>query len=427
MKTIRSLATGNYRIWFIGALMSNIGYWMQRTAQDWIVLTELTDHDAVAVGITAALQMAPVVFLVPVSGYIADRFDRRTVLTITNTAMGILALVLGTLVVTGTIQLWHIYLIAGIGGIVNGIENPSKQGIVSELVTAERLTNAISLNSASFNVARTAGPSIAAGLVFIVGAGWVFYINALTFIAMIVAIRMLDREALINTPRLARWKGNLSGGLRYVRTRPDLLILFTAAFLIGGLVMNFPIFAATMTTVSFGLGVGQYGLLLSCLAVGCVVGALLAAQRELPRLSVIAAGAAAMGLALALSAVAPTYWAFALALVFTGVGVQTMMATSNAYVQFTTEPAMRGRVLAIYFAVFLGGTPLGGPFVGWVANTFGPRVAIGVGALAALFAAALLGVYLLRQRGMGLRFWRGFSREDVAAELELEQAAARRI
>ncbi len=306
MRTMfRSLGVVNYRTWFIGALVSNVGFWMQRTAQDWIVLTELTDHDAVAVGITTALQMAPVVLLVPLSGYISDRFDRRTVLTMTNTAMGLLAVLLGTLVITGTIQLWHIYLIAGIGGVVNAIENPSKQGFVSELVTAERLTNAVSLNSASFNVARTAGPSIAAGLVFFVGAGWVFYINAVTFIAMIVAIRMLDRSELIDTPRLARWKGNLSSGLRYVRTRPDLLVQFAAAFLIGAFVMNFPIFAATMTTVEFGLGVGQYGFLLSCLAVGAVIGALLAARRERPKLSVIAIGAAAAGATLGLAALMP--------------------------------------------------------------------------------------------------------------------------
>ncbi len=385
MRTMfRSLGVVNYRTWFIGALVSNVGFWMQRTAQDWIVLTELTDHDAVAVGITTALQMAPVVLLVPLSGYISDRFDRRTVLTMTNTAMGLLAVLLGSLVITGTIQLWHIYLIAGIGGVVNAIENPSKQGFVSELVTAERLTNAVSLNSASFNVARTAGPSIAAGLVFFVGAGWVFYINAVTFIAMIVAIRMLDRSELIDTPRLARWKGNLSSGLRYVRTRPDLLVQFAAAFLIGAFVMNFPIFAATMTTVEFGLGVGQYGFLLSCLAVGAVIGALLAARRERPKLSVIAIGAAAAGATLGLAALMPVYWAFAVTLVLTGVGVQTIMATSNAYVQLTTEPAMRGRVIAIYFAIFLGGTPIGAPTVGWVANTFGPRAAIGVASVAAL-------------------------------------------
>lgn len=428
MRTMfRSLGVVNYRTWFIGALVSNVGFWMQRTAQDWIVLTQLTDHDAVAVGITTALQMAPVVLLVPLSGYISDRFDRRTVLTMTNTAMGLLAVLLGTLVITGTIQLWHIYLIAGIGGVVNAIENPSKQGFVSELVTAERLTNAVSLNSASFNVARTAGPSIAAGLVFFVGAGWVFYINAVTFIAMIVAIRVLDRSELIDTPRLARWKGNLSSGLRYVRTRHDLLVQFAAAFLVGAFVMNFPIFAATMTTVEFGLGVGQYGFLLSCLAVGAVIGALLAARRERPKLSVIAIGAAAAGATLGLAALMPVYWAFAVTLVLTGVGVQTIMATSNAYVQLTTEPAMRGRVIAIYFAIFLGGTPIGAPTVGWVANTFGPRAAIGVASVAAFLAASLLGVYLLRKRGVGLQFWRRMSRDDVLAELELQQAAARRI
>jgi MFS family permease len=423
----RSLAIANYRTWFIGALISNTGYWMQRTAQDWIVLTELTDHDAAAVGIAMALQMAPLVILVPVSGYISDRFDRRTVLTFTNSAMALIAILLGTLVVTGSIQLWHIYVMSAAGGVVAAIENPSKQGFVSELVTSERLSNAVSLNSASFNLARTAGPSIAAGLVLLVGASWVFYINVFTFIAMIVAIRMLDRGKLIGSPRLATWKGSLSRGIRYVRGRPDLLVLFVTVFLIGAFVLNFPIYASTMTTIEFDLGVGQYGILLSCLAAGAVVGALLAARREKPRLAVIAVGAGGLGVALGLAAIMPTYWAFAAALVFAGLAVQTVMATANATVQLTTEPSMRGRVIAIYMAVFMGGTPIGAPTVGWVANAFGPRAAILVGATAAVLAGGVLGIYLLRRRGVGLRFWRGFTRADAVEELELDEAAARRL
>jgi MFS family permease len=423
----RSLGIRNYRTWFIGALVSNTGFWMQRTAQDWIVLTLLTDHDAAAVGLTMALQMGPIILLLPISGYISDRFDRRTVLTFTNTAMGLLAIALGTLVVTGSVQLWHVYVGATIAGVISAIETPSKQGFVSELVTSDRISNAVSLNSASFNLARTAGPSVAAALVFLIGAGWVFYVNALTFIVMIVTIRLLDSTKLIATPRLSKWKGSLLDGVRYVRRRPDLVVVMVVAFLVGAFVLNFPIYASTMTTIEFGLGVGQYGILLSSLAVGALIGALLAASRERPRLSVIAIGATGLGFAMVVAAFMPTYWGFAALLVLAGVGVQTVLATTNATVQLTAAPEVRGRVLAVYIALVQGGTIIGAPTIGWVVNTFGPRVGILVGAFAGLLAAGILIVYLVRRKGVGLRVWRAFGREAVTEQLELAEIAARKI
>ena len=308
----------NYRMWFAGALVSNIGFWMQRTAQDWIVLTELTDHDAAAVGITMGLQMLPLVLLVPVSGFIADRVDRRRLLFFTNISMALLAIGLGTIIVTGVVELWHVYAFAFAGGVVAAIENPAKQSFVSELVSEEHLSNAVSLNQASFQTARVIGPSIAAGLVLLVGPGWVFMLNALTFVGILIAIVNLRVHDLHPSHRLGKGRGAISAGFRYVWHRPDIMVLMAMVFIIGTFGMNFPIFASTMTTVEFNLGVGQYGFLLSALAVGAVTGALLAARRETPRMPVAVIAAALFSLAMAAASVMPSYWLFAVALVAAG-------------------------------------------------------------------------------------------------------------
>lgn len=435
----RSLRAVNYRVWFAGALVSNIGFWMQRTAQDWIVLTELTDHDAAAVGFTMGLQMLPVVLLMPWAGLIVDRFDRRTLLLTTNVIMAGLAAGLGIIVVAGVVELWHVYLFAFAGGVVAAIEAPAKQTFVAELVSRDDLSNAVSLNSASFNLARTIGPSVAAALVLLVGPGWVFVLNALTFGATIVAITRLRSSQLMTSPRLERGRGNIAAGFRYVAKRPDIIIVMVMVFLIGTFGMNFPIFASTMTTVEFGLGVGQYGLLLSALAVGAVVGALLAARRERPRTSFVVLGCAAFGVAIGIAGLTPSYVTFALALIAAGVAVQTIMATANGLVHLGTDAVMRGRVMAIYLAIFVGGTPIGAPFIGWVANHFGPRAAIGVGSAAAIIASLIGAIYLLRRHEVRLSYnpasrlrlalthRNSLTRLDAEAELQLEQATARKL
>lgn len=426
-KIFSSLAVINYRKWFIGALISNIGFWMQRTAQDWIVLTELTDFDAAAVGITTALQMLPMVLISPAAGVLSDRFDRRRILICTNTAMALVAVVLATLIVIGQIELWHIYAAAGASGLIAAVENPTKQAFVSELVARDRLTNAVSLNSASFHLARTAGPPLAAAMVLVTGAGIVFYVNAISFLALIALIMALDPGKLEPAPRLATVRGNITGGIRYVLTQPHLKVLFVAAFIFGTFVMNFPIYTSTMTTIAFGLGVAEYGVLLSFLASGSVLGALMAARREKPRLVIIAVSAATLTVVMSISAFAPSFWLLAVGMVFAGLSAQSFMITSNANVQLTTSPAVRGRVLALYMAVFMGGTPIGAPLLGWIVNQYGPRSAMLVAAVAALVSATLLGVFLLRQRGVGLRFWRAFTRRDAIEELELEEIAARKL
>ncbi|MEN0084519.1 MAG: MFS transporter [Leifsonia sp.] len=428
----RSLAGVNYRIWAAGAIVSNVGTWMQRTAQDWIVLTQLTHNNASAVGLVMALQFAPQLILLPVTGWAADHLDRRKLLMATQGAMGALGLGLGILTVTGAVQLWQVYLFALLLGIVAAFDAPARQTFVSELVAGPNLSNAVALNSASFNAARLIGPAVAGLLTAAVGAGWVFLINAATFGAVLISLSLLRREKLYRTERAKRSRGSLVDGFRYVRRRPDILVILIMVFLIGTFGLNFPIFISTMSVSVFHQGAGEYGILSSIMAIGSVVGALLSARRDRPRISLLFAGAAFFGFGCALAAVMPTYWLFAIALIVIGVSSQTLMTTANGTVQLTTDPKLRGRVMAIYMAIFMGGTPIGAPIVGWVADAFGPRWALGVGA-ASGFVAALVGVfYLVKYRGMRVRFT-GLRprvtlapRETVREELEETEVTATR-
>jgi MFS family permease len=430
----RSLSGFNYRIWFAGALVSNVGTWMQRTAQDWIVLTELTDNDAVAVGITMALQLGPQLLLVPWSGLIADRFDRRKLLIVTQVLMASLGAALGLMVVTGVAELWHVYAFALALGIVSAIDAPARQAFVSELVSEKNLPNAVALNSASFNAARLLGPAVAGILTVAVGAGWVFLINAFTYAATLVSLALLRRNELRAAPRAPRGPGQLVDGFRYVARRPDILAVMAVIFIVSTFGMNFPIFSSTMASVEFHHGAGEFGLLSSVLAIGSVTGALLAARRERPRIRVVVLSAAAFGLSCAIAAVMPTFETFAVSLILVGFTAITLMTTANGVVQTTTSPVMRGRVMALYLAIFVGGTPIGAPIVGWVANTYGPRWALGVAAIAG-FVAAIVGLtWMLVKKDLRIRFVRRririVPRSDKRAraeeELALDETVARR-
>ena len=400
----RSLSGVNYRIWFAGALVSNIGTWMQRTAQDWIVLTQLTDHNATAVGVVMALQFGPQLLLMPWSGLIADRFDRRKLLIVTQTLMGVLALGLGLITVTGVVQLWHVYLFALGLGVVAALDAPARQTFVSELVSDGNLSNAVALNSASFNGARLIGPAVAGLLTVAVGAGWVFMINAVTFAVTVFAMTLLRTDQLRTRPRASRERGQLVAGFRYVWRRPDIVVVLITVFLVGTFGFNFAIFTSTMATIEFGMGAGEFGLLSSIMAIGSVAGALLAARRSRPRLRLVVGGALAFGLACAVAAIMPTYATFAASLVLVGLSSLTLMTTANAYVQTTTTPAMRGRVVALYMAIFAGGTPLGAPLVGWVADQYGPRWALGVAAVSGILAAATMLFWMVKYRRLRVRY-----------------------
>jgi MFS family permease len=396
--TFRSLRSYNYRVWAAGSLVSNVGTWMQRTAQDWLVLAELTDRNATAVGIVMSLQFGPSLLLLPLTGHVADHYDRRKVLLATQGAMGLLALGLGLLTLGGMVQLWHVYLFALLLGCVTAFDAPARQTFVSELVGEEHLTNAVALNSTSFNAARMVGPAVAGLLIASAGTGWVFVINALSYLGVLLSLSMLRLAELHRRGKAPRAEGGLLAGLRYVWSRPDLKTVLFMLFLLGTFGLNFPIFISTMAVGPFHAGASQYGGLSSALAVGSVAGALFTASRAQPHIARLVNSSLVFGIGCAVAAVMPSYGLFGVVLVFIGISAQTFTTSINSVVQLSTEPAMRGRVMAILLAILLGATPLGAPAVGWVADTFGPRWALGVGAAAGIASAIVGLVYRQRSR-----------------------------
>jgi MFS family permease len=393
--TFRSLRRYNYRVWAAGAIVSNIGTWMQRIAQDWIVLTELSNHNATAVGVVMALQFGPHFPLLPLTGWAADHVDRRKLLFFTQGASGVLALGLGVLTLTGLVRLWHVYVFAFLLGCVSAFDAPARQTFVAEMVGEEDLSNAVALNSTSFNAARLIGPAVAGLLIAAIGSGWVFVLNSASFVAVLVSLGMLRVHELHREVRKHSERARLLDGFRYVWTRSDLKAILLMLVLIGTFGLNFPIFISTMSVTVFHIGAGHFGVLSSTMAVGSVTGALMSARRQRPYLALLIVAAATFGAGCALAALMPNYWLFGAMLMAIGASAQTFMTSSNSLVQLATEPAMRGRVVAILMALALGGTPLGAPIVGWVADTFGPRWSLAVGAFAGI-SAAIVGLAHLK-------------------------------
>jgi MFS family permease len=401
VSTFDSLKFRNYRLWFAGALVANIGTWMQRVAQDWLVLTQLSDESGVAVGITTALQFAPVLLLSPYAGLLADRVDRRKLLMATQVAQGLLAAGLGVLVLLGNAQLWQVYAFALVLGCVSAIDGPVRQTFVAELVPAAKLSNAVGLNSASFNAARLIGPGIAGLAIAGVGIGWVFVINAATFAATILSLTRMRTAELRPMPSAPRSKGQIREGVAYVRGRSDILVIMVVVGVVSTFGLNFQLTSAMMARTEFGKGAGEYGILGSILAIGSLTGALLAARRDRPRVRLVIGSAFAFGIATGAMALMPTYTSYALAGIPVGLASLTMMTAANSTIQMSTDPAVRGRVMALYMMVFLGATPIGSPIVGWIGQEFGPRWAIGIGSITAILVS--LGAALWARRAWGLR------------------------
>ena len=404
--TFRSFVERNYRFLFVGGLVNNIGTWMGRTAQSWLVLTVLTDHDATALGIVTALQFLPALLLAPWAGLVADRFGRRQILTGAQVAMGLVQLTIGVLVLSGHAQLGLVYGLTFAYGVSAALDAPARQAFVTEVVRPELLSNAVGLNSASFNTARLIGPGLAGLLIALVGTGWVFVIDALSVVAIIVSLWRMDARRLLPAPR-ARGRGGIREGLVYVARRPDILLIFAVIFVHGTFAMNFQMTTALMATTVYAKGPGEYGILGSIMAIGSLAAALLAAQRAQPRLRLVLGGLAAFVLASTAAALAPTYWTFAFLLVPVGLSAMTILPTANSIVQLSVEPEMRGRVMSLYLAIFMGGTPLGAPLIGWIGATYGARWTILVGSVADLLVLIAVGAYLvLRRRREGLRYRR---------------------
>ena len=395
--TFRSLRSFNFRLWTAGSLVSNVGTWMQRVAQDWLVLTQLTHHDASALGIVMGLQFAPQLLFLPWTGSAADRLNQRKLLMITQATMGVLALVLGVLTIAGAVRLWHVYVFAFLSGSAAALDAPVRQTFVAEMVGDADLPNAVALNSTSFNAAQMIGPAVAGLLIARVGIGWAFLLNGLSFAAVLISMSFFRLPELRTSARAHRTTSGFLEGLRYVWRKPDLRAILIMLFLIGTFGLNFPIFISTMAVNVFHSDARGFGLLSSIMAVGTLSGSLFAAARQKPSLASLLAGAGIFGLGCTLAALAPGYWWFGAALMVIGAAGLIFTNGTNSIMQLSTEPAMRGRVMALRVGIALGGTPIGAPIVGWVANHFGPRWALGVGAGAG-FTAALVAAYVLARR-----------------------------
>lgn len=424
--TFRALSNPNYRLYAAGALVSNTGTWMQRVAQDWLVLHVPGSQGGTSVGITTGLQFLPILLLSPYAGLIADRVPKRTLLQVTQLMMALPALLLGVLAVTGQAEVWHVYLLAFVFGIGTAFDGPARQSFVSEIVTKDELTNAVGLNSASFNAARIVGPAIAGLLIGAFGGGaeatgYVIVLNAVSYVGPVLALRRMNPDLLRTPVPAARGKGMIREGVRYVRGRPDLMLILMIVFCAGTFGMNFQMTSALMATDVFHRGAAAYGLLGTFLAVGSLTGALLAARRPVVPLRLVVGAAMAFGALEVVAGLLPTYTLFALWMPLIGLSSLTMVTAANTLMQVSTDAALRGRVMALYMMIFMGGTPLGAPVIGWIGEAFGARWTLLLGGLLTMAGVALsAGWYLRRRRvltgvsGAGNLFPRVWDNQAVA-------------
>src|SRR5690625_2278221 len=403
-RTFSSLGIFNYRLWFVGALIANIDTSMQQIAQDWLVLTELTNNAGFAVGIVTALQFIPTVLLTPLAGVLTDRFNRRKILIGTQTGLGILAAGLGAMVLTGVAQLWHVYIFALALGVVSALDAPGRQVFVSELVPADQLSHAVGLNSASFNPPRLLRPALATVGIAAVGTGWIFIINALSFVATIVAMVAMRTSELRTPEPSKRAKGQLREGLAYVRHRSDIIVIMITVFVVSSLGMNFQLTSAVMAREVFGRGAGEYGLLGSVMAIGSLAGALAAARRTRPRVRLVVGAAFGFGITSGIMAIMPSFWAFSASSILVGFFTLTMITAANTTIQLSTDPTVRGRVMSLYLMVFFAANPVGAPVVGWIAENWGARWSIGVGAIASILIAIAAAIWVKRHWGVEVTY-----------------------
>ncbi|MDM4722229.1 MFS transporter [Micromonospora sp. WMMA1363] len=403
----QSLQVRNYRLFASGQLIKLIGVWMMFIAQDWLVL-ELSDDSATALGIVTALQFSPVLLLTLLSGRLADRYDKRMLLFVANTFWTVLSLAMSLLVLTGLVQLWHVFAFAALLGVANAVETPVRQAFVSELVGTPLLANALSLNAATFNSARIVGPALAGLAIAAVDVGPVFLVTALSSIAPLVnVVRMrpaeLHRETL--PPRQERSSARVVDGLRYVWRRPDLLLPMAMISIIATSLFNFQLTLAALAKTVFNTGAASFGLFSSALAVGALAGALAGTgRRSRPSVWLVLGAAVACASFGTLVGLAPTYWLVVVLLLPTGFFMVFFAQASNQRIQLGTDAAFRGRVMALWVLVFLGTNPVGAPVIGWLAETYGAGASIWIGGLASLVTALLALTWQLRRSGARLRF-----------------------
>jgi MFS family permease len=422
--TFRSLHVRNYRLFAAGQIVSNTGTWMQRVAQDWLVL-QLSHNSAAALGITTGLQFLPMLLFGLWGGLIADRYPKRRLLLITQTAMGLQAVLLGVLVLAHVATVWHVYALAFVLGLATAFDNPARQSFVVEIVGQDDLPNAVGLNSATFHAARVVGPAIAGLMINLIGTGPVFLVNGVSYLAVLAGLLSMRTSELHPSKLVSRGGGQLTDGLRYVRGRRDLLLPIVVVGFLGTFGMNFQMTMALMAKSVFDRGAASYGLLGTALAVGSLSGALFAASRARPSRRLLVGSAIGFGLLEVTCGVMPSYYTFMALLVPTGLLLIIVNTTANASVQLGVDPQMRGRVMALYMTVFLGGTPIGAPVIGWLAEMFGPRWSLIGGGLVSTVgtvAAALV----LSDVPARLRQRRSLRRQrPVPSDVRADQASVR--
>jgi MFS family permease len=399
-QTFRSLRIRNYKLYFIGMLVSTCGTWMQSVAQSWLVLR--ISGSSAAVGFTVALQFLPILLGGAWSGVLADRIDKRRLLMGTQTAAGILAGALGFVVILDVVQLWHIFVLAFALGIVTALDNPARRALAVEMVGKEHVSNAVSLSSAMFTGARVIGPAIAGLLIAGVGIAWCFFANAISYVAAIAAFMLMRPAEFQAADRIPRQKGQLRDGLRYVWRTPELRTPLLIVAVIGTLSYNFQVVLPALAKFTFGGDASTFGVMYSIMSVGSVLGALFVAHRTYATRGMLVASAGAFGALLLVAAIAPNLWLETLVLMFVGGAGVMFVSTANGLLQQHADPQMQGRVMALYSVAFLGSTPIGSPIVGWVDDAFGPRAGLALGGFTAL-ATALVVVARLRARSTGAR------------------------
>jgi MFS family permease len=396
-----SLRTRNYRLFAAGQVVSNTGSWMQRVAQDWLVL-QLTHGSGTALGITTGLQFFPMLFSMW-GGMVADRYPKRRILMATQAAMGGLALILGVLALTGTVAIWHVYALALLLGVITMVDNPTRQSFAVEMVGRDGMANAIALNSAVFNLARIAGPAVAGLVIAVLGTPAAFLVNAASYAAVLAGLKLMRPGELHTVPRAPRAKGQLREAAGYVWSRPDLRLLMVLVFFVATFGMNFQVTNALMATQVYHTGAGAFGLASTAFAVGALGGALLAARRGKPSLAWLLVMSLAFSLTEIAGSLMPDFVLFLILLIPTGLTLLSFSTAANSVTQLSTTAAMRGRVMGLYMLVFLGGTPLGGPLAGWIAEAAGPRAATLAGGAIALVSTMVVTVLLAHAHGARAR------------------------
>ncbi len=403
-RTFASLAYPNYKKWFIGAIIANIGTWMQRIAQTWVVLAELSEDSGVAVGTVVALQFLPTLLLTPVGGLLADRVEKKKLLISTQLGLALSSLSLGAIVLSGNAELWHVYIFALVLGTLAALDQPVRMTFVSELVPPTSLANAVGLNATSFNGARLIGPAVAGFLIAAVGSGWVFIITGIAFAGPITAMFLMKEEDMYAGARAARKDRGLGVAVRYVREHADIAVIISVMAVVGAFGLNFQLFISTMARDAFDRGPEDFGILNTLMGLGSLAGALMAARRTRPRTRLVVGAAAAFGALTLASAFMPSYELYGAMGILVGFFATTTMNSANSTIQLASSPEVRGRVMSLYLMVFLGSTPVFSPFLGWIAETYGARTAVAMGGGFTLVAALAAMLWAWRRLGIRLEY-----------------------